>query len=60
MLSERYADRLEKILISKDQWHPYPTIKERDAWAALPEPVINAHIKAGEDALGYTWPGLPA
>ncbi|MFT5368888.1 MAG: hypothetical protein ACI8V2_003861 [Candidatus Latescibacterota bacterium] len=60
MLFERYADRLENILIPQSQWQPYPTIQDRDAWASLPDAVKNAHIKAGEEALGYTWPSLPA
>ena len=29
MLSERYGDKLESILISRDDWHPYPTVGDR-------------------------------
>jgi hypothetical protein len=59
MLSERYADQLENILVDPSEWKPYPTLQDRDAWASLPDAVKNAHLKAGEEALGYAWPGLP-
>jgi hypothetical protein len=61
MLSDRYSlEMLEKNLISRDAWHPFPTIEERDAWEALPASVRKAHIVRGEAALDYAWPALPA
>lgn len=60
MLSEPYANQLENTLIAHGQWHPYPTIQDRDKWQALPTPVKDAHLQSGEKALGYDWPTLPA
>jgi hypothetical protein len=60
MLFERYANRLETLLVPKSKWHPYPSLEDRDAWAALPAAIKNAHVRAGEASLGYGWPSLPA
>jgi hypothetical protein len=61
MLSDRYStETLEKILISRDAWHPFPTIEERDAWQGLPASVRDVHLARGAAALDYAWPALPA
>lgn len=60
MLSEHYVDRLESILISQEDWHPYPTVEDRDDWIGLPNAVQRAHLKLGESALGFEWPTVPA
>ncbi len=59
MLSQRYAPETLN-LVSKTDWHPYPTAQERTFWDALPDPVRQAYIRGGEEALTYTWPSLPA
>lgn len=53
-------DRLEQILIPRDEWKPFPTASERDAWQAIPEAVRKAHVRLGEEALEYEWAPLPA
>jgi hypothetical protein len=60
MLSERYADKMESILVSRDDWHPYATVEDRDDWGGLPDAVQAAHLKLGESVLGFEWPSLPA
>ncbi len=61
MLSDRYSlETLKQILLSRDAWHPFPTIDDRDAWQALPASLREAHLARGEAALGYAWPALPA
>lgn len=30
---------LEKALLSRAQWHPFPTDEEREAWEALPDAI---------------------
>lgn len=59
MLSQRYTPENLR-LVSKADWHPYPTAQERAFWEGLPDSVRKAYIKRGETALEYTWPALPA
>lgn len=61
MLHQRYSlETIESVLVPKDEWHPHPTIHERDGWNALPTAVRQAHIAAGEALLGWDVPALPA
>ena len=56
MLSQTYTlDRLKRILLPREAWHPYPTVDERAPWEALPEAVRKAHIAKGEACLGFPW-----
>ena len=61
MLVQRFpAETLNRTLIPRVDWHPYPTITDRAAWASLPESVRQSHIARGESRLNYAWPSLPA
>ena len=61
MLSESYPkETLKNILISRTDWHPFPTANERNPWMLLPEKTRQCHIARGEHALNYDWPSLPA
>jgi hypothetical protein len=61
MLTERIPlASLQKALIPRDAWRPFPTAEARDAWTALPETVRRSHIARGEQALSHDWPSLPA
>lgn len=53
-------EKLPAILIAQDQWHPFPTLKDRKRWQALPHPVATHLIKLGEEALAKPLPPLPA
>jgi hypothetical protein len=33
-------ERLGEILLPREQWHPFPTLKERERWRALPKQVL--------------------
>jgi hypothetical protein len=56
MLSQRYPiEKLKEVLISREDWHPYPTHDERDPWDAIPESVRKAHVAKGEVCLGFKW-----
>lgn len=57
MLVQKYLPAsLETLLIPREDWHPYPTVGEREMWEALPETVRQALIAQGEEALGSEWP----
>lgn len=53
-------ETVQKVLVERDKWHPWPTWSERQAWAALPAAVRADLIANGEKYLGYEWPSLPA
>ncbi len=53
-------ENLSGLILAPDEWSPYPSIEKRMAWENLPEKVKEACIAAGEEALGYEWPNLPA
>jgi len=51
---------LQKVIIPRDDWHPYPDVNEPEGWQSLPDAVRNGHIALGEEALGKEWESLPA
>ncbi|MBN1506935.1 MAG: heparinase II/III family protein [Sedimentisphaerales bacterium] len=60
-LRELYPqEKVAKVLIPRQQWHPWPRWSERKAWGALPEPVRKDLIANGEQHLRKSWPDLPA
>ncbi len=60
-LCELYPqETIEKVLIPREQWHPWPTWSNRDAWENLPKAVRKDLVANGEQYLGYDWPDLPA
>src|SRR4029434_622139 len=54
------AEKLVEILLARDQWHPFPTLKERDRWQELSKQVTNRLIALGEASLNKALPPLPA
>ena len=54
------ADSLSGVILAPGEWSPYPSIENRSAWENLPEKIKKACIAAGEEAVGYDWPSLPA
>ncbi|SFL76666.1 Heparinase II/III-like protein [Paenibacillus sp. 1_12] len=51
---------LSELLVSAQQFHPYPKASERDFWEKLPEAARSTWIGWAEERLDYTWPALPA
>ncbi|MFH1568344.1 MAG: hypothetical protein ABIL09_10150 [Gemmatimonadota bacterium] len=61
MLSQLYPpDLLQRLLLPRAEWRPFPPAGDRAAWEALPEPARRAHLERGERLLGHAWPALPA
>lgn len=59
MLAEQFGtDKLEQILVN--DWHPFPTVDEREGWDSLPGQIRKAYVARGEEALDFDWPCLPA
>jgi hypothetical protein len=60
-LRELYPqEKIEKVLVPREQWHPWPKWSDRRQWEALPEAVRKDLVANGEQYLGYKWPNLPA
>lgn len=53
-------EQLPGILLSAEDWHPYPTIDEPEAWEQFPEYIQAFFINEGEKYLEYDWPVIPA
>jgi len=51
---------IEDVILTVDQWHPFPAYEERKAWENLPDTLKEKFIIAGESALETEWPHLPA
>jgi hypothetical protein len=54
------VDNLHSLLIPQAEWHPYPTLKDQDKWAVVPETIRGQYIKKAEKQLGKDWEILPA
>jgi hypothetical protein len=52
--------QLAAMLLPAERWHPYPTIDERDRWAAIPAATRQAYVLAAEKELGAEWGQIPA
>jgi len=52
--------QLAAMLLPAERWHPYPTIDERDRWAAVPVAIRQAYVQAAEKELGADWGQIPA
>jgi hypothetical protein len=60
-LRELYPqEKIERVLVPREQWQPWPKWSDRRSWESLPEPVRKDLIANGEPYLGYKWPSLPA
>ncbi len=61
LLTGKYSkDQIAGMIHSAEDWHPFPTIDEPDAWDKFPPEIKNYFIRQGEDFLDYSWPVIPA
>ncbi len=51
---------LAAALLPAAQWHPYPTIRDRADWEAVPQEIRAAFIQAARQHVGTTWERIPA
>ena len=51
---------LGAALLPAAQWHPYPTIRDRADWDAVPQEIRAAFIQAARQHVGTTWERIPA
>lgn len=59
-LFERTFLPLASSLLSREMWHPFPTILDRDGWNKVSPEVRNALIDLAEESLQGDWPQITA
>lgn len=47
-------------ILSKADWHPFPTYQEREAWQQIPEEIKQMYIQEAAADLAEPWEVLPA
>lgn len=61
MFSELYStSNIDQNILSKENYHPYPTIGERSEWESLPIELSIYLVSEAEKYLSYSWPELTA
>ncbi len=53
-------ERLKEILIPQNEWHPYPTVSEREEWDQIPDAIQHKIIEKAESFSELEVPPLPA
>ena len=53
-------EKLEGILLPREDWQPFPRAAEREPWEALPAELRARLVEAGERHGTAEWPALPA
>jgi Heparinase II/III-like protein len=51
---------LAAALLPAAQWHPYPTIRDRTDWEAVPQEIRAGFIREAQQYLHTTWERIPA
>src|SRR5256884_6752515 len=51
---------LAAALVPADQWHPYPTIRDRADWEAVPQEIRAGFVREAQQSLGTAWERIPA
>ncbi|MDR1583305.1 MAG: heparinase II/III-family protein [Prevotellaceae bacterium] len=61
LLSSKYSvEELQRIIIPKDEWTPFPRTDDRVGWAKANAEIMQTYVKAAEKYLDYEWPVIPA
>jgi hypothetical protein len=61
LLTAKYSESaLPSILLTRDRWHPYPTIDDRQGWNVIPGQVRSACVQNAMQFLKTAWEPLPA
>src|SRR5690606_24946473 len=51
---------LAKVLISQEDWVPFPKLDEREGWAKADQEMMQAYVEKAESYINYDWPSIPA
>lgn len=61
LLSGKYSTAdLQKVLIPREEWTPFPKIDDRQGWAKADAETMRGYVGKAESYLEYKWPYIPA
>ncbi|MGQ7887634.1 heparinase II/III domain-containing protein [Paenibacillus sp. WC2504] len=61
MLADCYdAEIVKEVLLSRENYKPFPTSEDRSEWCELPQNLKRFWINKGESRLNYSWPTITA
>ncbi|MDR2628178.1 MAG: heparinase II/III-family protein, partial [Dysgonamonadaceae bacterium] len=61
LLSSRYTvEDLQRRLIPRSEWTPFPRLDDRESWAKADTAMIHSCIRFAEANIDYDWPVVPA
>ncbi|MDR1455544.1 MAG: heparinase II/III-family protein [Tannerella sp.] len=61
LLSGTYsAEELQRLLIPRDKWTPFPPLDDRQGWAVADTASLGVYTRYAESVLDYDWPTVPA
>ncbi len=61
MLADKYPkDVLKDIIVSKDNYRPFPQVSDRYPWINIPNELVKIILSNGDKYLDFDWPSLPA
>lgn len=61
LLSGKYTvDELQKLLIPRAEWTPFPAISDRQGWEKADQAMMRSYLAKAESWIGYEWPSIPA
>lgn len=61
LLSARYKESdFNQKLIPYGQWHPFPSIDDREGWMKANQEMLKAYLDTAQNYLHYQWPSIPA
>ncbi len=52
--------KLQRALLARESWKPFPPARERDGWKALPPETVEFLVGEGADRYAIPWPELRA
>ena len=53
---EQYRENIKDLLISREEFRPFPQYEDRAGWEKLGEELRTFMVQKGEEYLGYGWP----
>lgn len=61
LLSGNYSEQdLSRVVLPISEWHPFPTISDREEWSRIPENLRVSYVQNGEKYLGKPWNTITA
>src|SRR5690606_12817139 len=61
LISGKYSrEQLTKILLSHQEWQPFPKLSDRQGWSKADEQMMQGFLTKANSLLDYDWPSISA